>query len=310
MKRSTKVLIVIGIVLLVFALACGGYLLYQYITLSSATNAIKDVKSNVESTTTATLPSSVEKELKSKDYDNDGDDSSSYSYFNSESEYNHVAVDPMKRRIDFASLKRINPDVYAWIYIPNTQIDYYIMQEPTSDSHKYLWSDIYGNYSSTGSLLTYTASDNVEDAHRVIYGHHLMGYPAMFTELVNYKSESYTHSHPYVYMYYEDRVERWKVWAPQNVLASDGVYTMPYILGSDDYSSLLTNLHGNAPMTYAAKPDENTRTLVLSTCDSPYRIDDGRYVVCCVPDVAYYYDRHELVSMRSDKNESSSNSNS
>ena len=309
MKRSTKVLIVIGVILLIFALACGGYLLYQYITLSSAVNAISDVKSSVESTTTATLPSSVEKTLGSEDYD--GDDSSSYSsYFDSESDYNHVAVDPMKRRIDFASLKAINSDVYSWIYIPNTQIDYYIMQEPTSDSHKYLWSDIYGNYSSTGSLLTYTASDNVEDAHRIIYGHHLMGYPAMFTELVNYKSESYTHSHPYVYMYYEDRVERWKVWAPQNVLASNDVYTMPYILGSDEYSDLLTNLHSDAPVTYTAKPDVDMKTLVLSTCDSPYRIDDGRYVVCCVPDVAYYYDSHKLVSMRSEKNESSSNSNS
>lgn len=308
MKRSTKILVAIGIILLVFAIACGGYLLYQYITLSSAVNVISDVKSSVESTTTATLPSSVEKELTLQDYDNN-DDSSYSSYFDSESDYNYVAVDPMRRRIDFASLKAINSDVYSWIYIPNTQIDYYIMQEPTSDSHKYLWSDIYGNYSSTGSLLTYTASDNIEDAHRIIYGHHLMGYPAMFTELVNYKSESYTHSHPYVYMYYADRVERWKVWAPQNVLASNAVYTMPYILGSDEYSDLLTDLHSDASVTYTAKPNADTKTLVLSTCDSPYRIDDGRYVVCCVPDVAYYYDSHKLVSMRSENNESSSNSN-
>ena len=36
--------------------------------------------------------------------------------------------DPMYREIDFDALKERNPDVYAWIWIPGTNIDYPILQ--------------------------------------------------------------------------------------------------------------------------------------------------------------------------------------
>lgn len=31
--------------------------------------------------------------------------------------------DPMERNINFSALKKINPDIIGWIYIPNTSID-------------------------------------------------------------------------------------------------------------------------------------------------------------------------------------------
>ena len=37
--------------------------------------------------------------------------------------------------IDFEALWEMNPDVYAWIEIPGTQVDYPILQSPTDDGY-------------------------------------------------------------------------------------------------------------------------------------------------------------------------------
>ena len=39
-----------------------------------------------------------------------------------------------RKNIDFADLQaNVNPDIYAWIYIPGTNVDYPILQHPTDD---------------------------------------------------------------------------------------------------------------------------------------------------------------------------------
>ena len=46
--------------------------------------------------------------------------------------------DPMNREIDFAALQEVNPDVYAWIWIPGTNVDYPILQSETEPDEYYL----------------------------------------------------------------------------------------------------------------------------------------------------------------------------
>ena len=48
---------------------------------------------------------------------------------------------------DFDELMQINPDVYAWIYIPNTQVDYPVAQSSGElDDYFYLEHNIYKQY--------------------------------------------------------------------------------------------------------------------------------------------------------------------
>ena len=56
--------------------------------------------------------------------------------------------------IDFESLCEINPEIYAWIRIPDTNIDYPILQHEGEDQGYYLTRDIYGENSSAGSIYT------------------------------------------------------------------------------------------------------------------------------------------------------------
>ena len=75
--------------------------------------------------------------------------------------------------IDFAHWRSINSDIYAWIRIPNTNIDYPIAQSSTDDIF-YLHHDIYGKYKFSGTI--YTEMQNSRefiDPNTVIYGHNM-----------------------------------------------------------------------------------------------------------------------------------------
>ena len=58
--------------------------------------------------------------------------------------------------IDFAKLQEQNPDVYAWIEIPGTNVNYPILQHPTDDVY-YLDHTIDGTAGLPGSIsVSYT----------------------------------------------------------------------------------------------------------------------------------------------------------
>ena len=60
---------------------------------------------------------------------------------------------PVEIPIDFDSLQEQNPDVYAWITVPGTQIDYPILQSPDDNSY-YLTHTIDGEEKTEGAIFT------------------------------------------------------------------------------------------------------------------------------------------------------------
>lgn len=90
--------------------------------------------------------------------------------------------------VDFAKLREINPDIFAWIKIDNTYINYPILQGATNEY--YLKKDIYKKYSSSGSIFVYSDADKTFSAdNTVIFGHNMKN-ERMFANLYNiYKGE-------------------------------------------------------------------------------------------------------------------------
>lgn len=102
--------------------------------------------------------------------------------------------------IDFAGLQENNPDVYAWLYVPDTNINYPVLQKD-DDPEYYLTHDIEKRSSTPGSIFTqYYNSTDWTDNHTVIYGHNMRD-KSMFATLHNYEDTQFFEEHPYIYIY-------------------------------------------------------------------------------------------------------------
>lgn len=182
------------------------------------------------------------------------------------------ADDPMFRKIDFAAAQATNPDVYAWIWIPGTNIDYPILQSETEDDAYYLNHTIEKKEGLPGTIYTekYNAKD-FSNPVTVIYGHNMKN-GSMFADLHKFEDKAFFDSNPYIYIYLPNRTLKYHIF-------SATPFDDRYILGNyvfssqDDFEKYLdelrSNINGNVNMDINVA--QNTGILTLSTCiaDSP-----------------------------------------
>lgn len=106
--------------------------------------------------------------------------------------------------INFEELQAINPDVYAWIEIPDTNINYPMLQHPEDDAY-YLTHTIYGEVHRYGSIYTERInSKDFTDPNTLIYGHNTSN-RSMFQNIRYFTDQKYFDEHPYIYIYTPER---------------------------------------------------------------------------------------------------------
>ena len=105
-----------------------------------------------------------------------------------------LQLEKIENPIDFASLTAQYPDVYAWITIPGTRIDYPIVQHP-SDNGYYLNHTVDGRKRIEGAIYTenYNSKD-FSDPNTLIYGHNMKN-GSMFRALNNMTDKEYFWRH-------------------------------------------------------------------------------------------------------------------
>lgn len=105
-------------------------------------------------------------------------------------------------QVDFSALKQVNEDVVGWIYLPDTTINYPIMQGTSNASYLYTAYD--GSYSASGSLfLDYRVEDGFTAQNAVVYGHNI-GNGTMFQPLMEYQSCEFYEENPGFWILTED----------------------------------------------------------------------------------------------------------
>ena len=115
--------------------------------------------------------------------------------------------------VDFAAWQERNPDIYAWIEYPGTNVDYPIVQSAKDDAY-YLRRDIDGKEAVAGSLYTEHTynSKTFDDPVTVIYGHN-MANRSMFGGLQSYAETLKFGDNALVYIYQPDRKVTYRIFA-------------------------------------------------------------------------------------------------
>lgn len=131
--------------------------------------------------------------------------------------------------IDFEGLWQINPEIYAWIRIPDTNIDYPILQHADEDQAYYLTRDIYGETSSAGSIFTeYYNSMDFTDPNTILYGHNMKN-GSMFHNVRYFADAEYFDEHDTMYIYLPDKILTYEI-------INCYEYDDRHLLGSFDFS--------------------------------------------------------------------------
>ena len=176
--------------------------------------------------------------------------------------------DPFNRKIDFAALKQINPDIVGWIYIPDTNIDYPILMGE-NDSF-YLNYDYRKYYSELGSIFSYAGSDFVKDEHICLFGHNIFT-QQMFGGLKNYYDSDYASSHSKLYIYTPDRTKECGLYSAFECRYTDEIFEVG--TNTDDSDTGLKDLKAalnDRNILSIEQPQKNNQIFTLSTCASYY----------------------------------------
>lgn len=95
----------------------------------------------------------------------------------------------------YESLYARNPDLFGWVSIEGTKIDYPVMHTP-EDEEYYLRRDFDGEDSNAG--VPFLAGECfLGCGNYIVYGHHLFS-GAMFSDLLRYEDEAFYEEHPTV----------------------------------------------------------------------------------------------------------------
>ena len=180
------------------------------------------------------------------------------------------AFDIPEKNLDWASLYAENKDIYAWIYIPGTQVDYPVLQSASDDTY-YLNHNIDGSYGKPGCI--YTEKINSKDFtnyNTVLYGHNMKS-GEMFGCLHDYEDKTFFDENPYVYIYTEEKTYVYEIFAAYTA-------TNAHILNTNDFSTqegfadYLDNVVYNKALTGNFRNDtrvtSDNRIITLSTCTS------------------------------------------
>ncbi|MBR1931133.1 MAG: class B sortase [Lachnospiraceae bacterium] len=189
-------------------------------------------------------------------------------------------IEVPEKNLDFADLQEnTNADIYAWIYIPNTKIDYPVLQHPT-DNLYYLNYNLDGSRGYPGCIYTedYNSKD-FSDPLTVMYGHNMKN-GSMFANLHLFEDTQFFEDNPYIYIYLPEDVLVYQVFASYP-------HSDAHLLYGTNYSNsvefgmyldeVLSQRSMNCNLREGVEVTTSDRVLTLSTCIANQA--DKRYLV-------------------------------
>lgn len=183
--------------------------------------------------------------------------------------------------IDFLSLKTGNADIYAWIYVPGTDVNLPVLQS-VSDDNYYLDHNADGDYAVEGAIYSQSMNKtDFSDPVTVLYGHNLVN-GSMFSTLHYFEDSQFFSEHDTMYVYTLGHILTYKIVAAyqyddRHILNSfdfsDPSVVRTYFDYVMDPSSMVVNVRDGVQL------QSSDKILQLSTCTDTIYHTDTRYLV-------------------------------
>lgn len=181
----------------------------------------------------------------------------------------------------YAPLHEVNPDLFGWIRIEGTKIDYPVMYTP-NDPERYLHLSFDKEPSSSGVPFL-DASCDPDGNHYLLHGHHMKN-GSMFAAIMKYEKEDFWKEHPIIQfdtLYHTGEYEVLAAFYTQIYSETQTdvfkYYQYPDLSDPDVFLEYLTGIRASALYDTGIQAEYGDTILTLSTCS--YHTEDGRFVV-------------------------------
>lgn len=180
----------------------------------------------------------------------------------------------------YAELQQQNPDLYGWIKIDNTVIDYPVMHTP-NDPEKYLRCNFDGEKNMAGTIfMDYRCTPQSDN--QILYGHNMKN-GTMFGSLLNYQSQEYWKDHKVIHfdtLHEQQDFEVVAAFFDRIYSVNDREFKYYNFIqpnSKEEYDRAIHAYKEKALYDTGVSPHYGDQLLTLSTCS--YHVEEGRFVV-------------------------------
>lgn len=161
-------------------------------------------------------------------------------------------------------LKKLNPDVKAWIQVPKTNIDYPVVQG--QDDMEYINKNVYGEFELSGAIfLSCLNKDDFSDPYNLVYGHNMKN-GGMFADVADFTNKEYFETHQKGKLYLTDATRKIRFFACMKVTAADAKIYHPDGYRKENLKDLLDYIQVNAVQYRDVNVADENSLIALSTC--------------------------------------------
>ncbi len=184
--------------------------------------------------------------------------------------------------VDLSACLAANADFIGWLRIPDTTIDYPVVQ--TDDTDYYLNHTFVGKQSYIGTLFSLGKTDFQTPSQNIaISGHHIRSNDqVMFSPLLGYKDEEFYTTHSIIYLDTLYHAGTYKVFAVLNMQNGDWEPSTADFVGNDTFLAFARQAKAQSLYDTGITLLATDYILTLITCDRSYGGRDGRLVVMAV----------------------------
>ena len=176
--------------------------------------------------------------------------------------------------INFDALDGVGSNLVAWLYSPETVINYPVAQG--QDNFYYLNHLADGTENGNGCLfIDWKNASDFSDENTVIYGHHMQS-GKMFASLVNYADQSYFEEHPVIYLTTRTGKYKIELFSGYTTDRNSSAYTLRFAT-KHEFAEWLREVSDKSDFRTSMRLSTEDHIVTLSTC--AYSFYDARYVV-------------------------------